>query len=102
VRADIELDFTKDPPPDLAVEVDVSPADIGKPSLYAALGVPELWRYENRKLGVYRLTAERTYVPSAESLSLPGFPLKDAERIVRQLGTASDTALVKAFRERIR
>lgn len=101
VRADVELDFTKDPPPDLALEVDVSPGDIGKPSLYAALGVPELWRYENRKLSVYRLSSEGTYVPSPQSGSLTGFPLKEAERIVHQLGTASHTALVKSFRQRM-
>lgn len=102
VRADVELDFAKDPPPDLALEVDVSPSDIGKPSLYAALGVPELWRYEDGKLSVNRLSAEGTYVPALESRSLPGFPLEEAERIVHQLGTASHTALVKSFRQRIR
>ncbi len=102
VRADAELDFTKDPPPDLALEVDVNPSDIGKPSLYAALGVPELWRYQDGKLSVFRLGSERTYVPTAGSESLPGFPLKETERIVRQLGTASDTALVKSFQQQIR
>lgn len=41
------IDLTLDPPPDLAIEVDVT----SKTGLdaYRALGVPELWRFEDGK-----------------------------------------------------
>src|SRR5437762_13654727 len=36
-----ELDLSVDPPPDLAIEVDISPHDVAREPIYAALGVPE-------------------------------------------------------------
>lgn len=33
------------PPPDLAIEVDVSSSSIDRMGIYASLGVPEVWRY---------------------------------------------------------
>jgi len=38
------IDFATAPPPDLVVEVDITSTDLDKTRLYAALGVPELWR----------------------------------------------------------
>ncbi|MBO1346131.1 MAG: Uma2 family endonuclease [Hormoscilla sp. GUM202] len=42
-----ELDLTKDPPPDLVLEVDYT-SSVDRQIIYAALGVPELWRYEEQ------------------------------------------------------
>jgi len=41
VRGKKRLDLTVDPPPDLALEVDITSRT--HPDTYAALGVPELW-----------------------------------------------------------
>jgi len=102
VRANTDLNLAKDPPPDLALEVDLSGSASDKPSLYATFGVPELWRYDGRSLRVLRLGPGGQYVETQASESLPGFPLKEAQRVLQQLGTASDTALVKSFREWVR
>jgi Uma2 family endonuclease len=102
MRANTDLDLTKQPPPDLAVEVDLSGVASDKPSLYAALGVPELWRCDGRSLRVLRLGRKGRYVGTQASKALPGFPLVEAQRILQQLGTASDTALVKSFRQWVR
>ena len=45
VREKLELDLTTDPPPDLAIEVDISPSRLDRPRIYAKLQVPEIWRY---------------------------------------------------------
>lgn len=45
------LDLTVDPPPDLAIEADYTSKT--RLSAYAALGVPELWIYENNDLRIY-------------------------------------------------
>jgi Uma2 family endonuclease len=45
----------EDPPPDLVVEVDITHTDIDKLSLYAALGVPEFWRFNGREWRIYQL-----------------------------------------------
>lgn len=49
------VDLTTDPPPDLVVEVDLSHTDIDKNRLYAALGVPELWRYNGQVWRIFQL-----------------------------------------------
>lgn len=47
------LDLSVDPPPDLAIEIDVTSKT--QVSAYLALGVPELWCYGNSKLQVFVL-----------------------------------------------
>jgi Uma2 family endonuclease len=49
------VDLTQDPPPDLVVEVDITHTDIDKLSVYAAMGVPEFWRYNGQELQIYQL-----------------------------------------------
>lgn len=49
------VDFDKDPPPDLVVEVDITNTDINKNQLYAAMGVPEFWRYDGEFLRIFSL-----------------------------------------------
>ncbi|HAG84984.1 MAG TPA: hypothetical protein DCL61_28505 [Cyanobacteria bacterium UBA12227] len=50
VRGKNTLDLTVDPPPDLALEIDVTSRT--NSSVYEALGVPELWRFEKGKLQI--------------------------------------------------
>lgn len=98
VRAKEELNFTTDPPPDLAIEVDVMQRTIEKAPLYAAFGVPELWRYDGRQLHVFSLHGEQ-YRRATHSQSLPNFPVAEAEAVLAKLGTASDTQLAREFRK---
>lgn len=67
-----EIDFNVDPPPDVVVEVDLHHESLSKFPIYAALGVPEVWRYDGDSLTIYQLRDEQ-YVASEASLSLPLF-----------------------------
>ncbi|MGC1306680.1 MAG: Uma2 family endonuclease [Phormidesmis sp.] len=49
------VDIHKDPPPDLVVEVDITHTDIDQLHLYAAMGVPEFWRYNGQTWQIYCL-----------------------------------------------
>ena len=49
------INLAQDPPPDLVVEVDITHTDIDKNRLYAAMGVPELWRYNGREWRIFQL-----------------------------------------------
>lgn len=49
------VDFEIDPPPDLIVEVDITHTDIDKNQLYAAMGVPEFWRYNGEVWRIFQL-----------------------------------------------
>jgi Uma2 family endonuclease len=102
MRSKAELDLTIDPPPDLAIEIDLYSGKFGKLALYAAFGVPEVWRFDGRKLTLYLLDAEGRYQPSSGSASLPGLPPVESERVLGQMGTASETALVRSFRDWVR
>lgn len=83
-----ELDFSKDPPPDLAVEIEVTQSVLDRLPIYAAFGVPELWRYNGDTLTVLVLGTEGAYSASQTSPSLPRLPLADFSRF---LGMAQST-----------
>jgi Uma2 family endonuclease len=97
-----ELDFAVDPPPDLAVEVDVSRSSLGKLKLYAAFSVPEVWRYDGQRIEVFTLGPKHRYLPSAESLCFPGIPLDEMARILGRMDSESETVLILSFRDYVR
>src|SRR5947199_4355762 len=66
----LDIDFEIDPPPDIAVKIDLHRDSISKFSIYAALGVPEIWRYDGNSLTIYHLR-EGQYQPSEASQALP-------------------------------
>ena len=45
VRGRVDIDLRRDPPPDLAIEVDVRRQPLDRSSVYAAIGVPEIWQF---------------------------------------------------------
>ncbi len=66
-----------DPPPDLAVEVEVSRSAIRSLSVYAAIGVPEIWRFDGEDLHVHLRQPDGTYAESDHSLALPFIQLDE-------------------------
>jgi Uma2 family endonuclease len=48
IAPDRPLGLAVDPPPDLVIEVDITRSSLDKFPIYAALGVPEVWRYTER------------------------------------------------------
>jgi Uma2 family endonuclease len=102
MRAKKELDLSADPPPDLAIEIEVRRGGRRKLRLYEAFGVPEAWRYDGKTIQVYQLGSDGKYASQSASRALPDFPLAEAQRVLSQIGTASETALVKSFRHAVR
>ena len=66
-----EIDLRVDPPPDLALEVEVSRSAIDSLNIYAALGVPEIWRFDEVDLHIHLRQPDGTYLESDRSLALP-------------------------------
>jgi len=64
-----DLDFATDPPPDIAVEVDVHHGSADKLSIYAGLGVPEVWHYDGVRLAI-KLLENGSYVEAQQSRAL--------------------------------
>lgn len=68
MRGKRRIDLTVDPPPDLAIEVDVTSKT--QISAYEALGVGELWCYEGTQLSMYVLeSGEYTKVLQSPNFS---------------------------------
>ncbi len=61
-----DLDFDVDPPPDIVVEIDVTNESQAKFPIYAALGVPEIWRYDGHTASFYTLV-NAAYIVTASS-----------------------------------
>lgn len=74
-----EIDLTTQPPPDLAVEVEVThPADEAMRT-YGRLGVPEVWRFDVDRgtVGFWLRREDGTYFASSRSLALPALHVDD-------------------------
>ena len=100
VRGKNRLDLTVDPPPDLALEIDVTSRT--HPSIYEALGVPELWRFENGKLQINVLQVGK-YIKCEYSPNFPTFPLIEAiPQYVNQYKTLGRNKTMRAFRAWVR
>ena len=72
VRSKQEIDLDNDPPPDLVLEIDITSGSLDKKPIYAAIGVPELWRYDGNKLDVFVLEPlKRNYLSVSQSPTFP-------------------------------
>jgi Uma2 family endonuclease len=71
VKGKEEIDLAIDPPPDLVIEVDIAHPSLDKLPIYAAIGVPEVWRYDGKQLTIFCFE-EETYRTYEESRELPG------------------------------
>jgi Uma2 family endonuclease len=97
VRSKEELDLAVDPPPDLVIEIEITASAIAKMELFAAMGVPEVWRHDGQSLRLFRL-AESDYQSIFASVALPGFPVAVAERLLNQRLAQGETSLIRQFR----
>ncbi len=90
VRGKRQIDFTKDPPPDLVIEVDVTNSSMDKLPLFAALRIPEVWRCDDEGVRILVLSGKR-YEPQP-SLAFPGL---DAATLTRFLNASLHTEPVE-------
>ncbi|TMQ31234.1 MAG: Uma2 family endonuclease, partial [Planctomycetota bacterium] len=97
VRGKNKIDLRRDPPPDLALEVDVSYSTLDRMSVYAALRVPELWRYDGTALTFFALGSDGYYAAVAQSLAMPQVLSADLTRLLAVRGTMDENALFRHF-----
>jgi Uma2 family endonuclease len=95
------ISLPQDPPPDLAIESDYTNSSVSKFDIYAALGVPELWRYSEQTLQVYQLV-EGNYQQSERSLAFPILPVAEISGLIEQSQTVGQRTVVRLFKQRIR
>jgi Uma2 family endonuclease len=64
-----QINLEPDPPPDLAIEIDVTHPSLDKLAIYAGLGVPEVWRYNGARVEFYQLIQEGYEIIAKSALS---------------------------------
>ena len=96
------FDLKVDPPPDLAMEIDISRSSMNRMVIYAALKVPEVWRFNGKTLRFYRLNENGAYELCERSLAFPLLPPADVLRFLLASETTEETTLIRSFREWIR
>lgn len=93
-----KIDLESDPPPDVVVEIDITNESLSKFPIYAALSVPEIWRYDGARTVFYELTGDR-YHETAESRFFPGLQPAMLTEALEQSKTAGQTKTLHAFRQ---
>ena len=97
VRGKQKLNLETEPPPDLAIEIDITSSSVNKFDIYSALGVTELWRYDGRNLKFYQLT-EGKYIECEFSIAFPLVSVTEISNFIEQSKIMGEIALLKSFR----
>jgi Uma2 family endonuclease len=108
VRDGEQIDLRQFPPPDLAVEVDITRSSLDRFSIYADLGVPEIWRYDGQALTIYQLQ-EGSYVSCDRSPALPVLSASELSRFLElrfpkdgSQPPLGENSLIRQFRQWLR
>ncbi|MGB3263566.1 MAG: Uma2 family endonuclease [Microcoleus sp.] len=97
LRGRQELDLETAPPPDLAIEIDITSTSLNKLAIYSALRVPEIWRYNGRVLKFYQLV-ESEYIEIDFSITFPFLSVAEMAGFFDRTRTTGEIALLKSFR----
>jgi Uma2 family endonuclease len=95
------IDLKRDPPPDLVLEVNISYHIVDKRRVYAAMGVPELWSYDDAKLECLHLKRGK-YESRDQSLAFPFLRTSEMQRFLKMLDSADETTVLRAWRDWVR
>ncbi len=97
VRNKIAIDLNNDPPPDLVVEVDLTSSSLDRLQIYASLGVPELWPYDEGVLHIYQLQ-QGEYVQCNNSPTFAQLPLIEIPRFLEESQRIGVMGMTRIFR----
>ncbi|HEY9702726.1 MAG TPA: Uma2 family endonuclease [Allocoleopsis sp.] len=81
IRGKINIDLSIDPPPDLAIEIDISRSSLNQLEIYGKLGVGEVWIYDGNNMRFYHLENQQ-YINSERSLT---FPILYGKKVIEYL-----------------
>lgn len=102
VRGRDDVDLDRDPPPDLVVEVDIAHHAVDRERIYAALGVPELWKFDGHRLEAWVLGPDRAYRRQDHSRAFPELAMQDLQRFLDMRRDHDETTVMRAFRDWLR
>lgn len=99
VREQDDFDLTRDPPPDLAIEIDITHSPLDRGSIYAGFGVNEVWRHDGQRIEFLKLNASGKYEPINVSEAFPNITPDLIDRFISLRKTMADTQVLARFRD---
>lgn len=98
IRGRMSIDLSTDPPPDLAIEIDITSLSIPRLPIYQALGVPEVWRFDGDKV-IFLALNNGGYQEIERSIALPIVTPTILQDWLVQATTMGETSWAKAIRQ---
>lgn len=105
VRGRLDLDLAHVPPPDLALEIDITRKSLDRFPIYARLGVPELWCYEDSTLRIYQLQRDESstfggdrYIETERSAIFPNLNIRELPQLIEAHRAEGRLALRRSIR----
>ena len=102
VRGKLRIDLRVDPAPDLAIEVDIAHSSLDRMAIYAALGIPEVWRFDGQDLTFHLLGVNGQYDVIPYSPSFPPITAVEVANFLPLRLHLDENAVVAKFRAWIR
>lgn len=96
------IDLRRDPPPNLVVEIALKSGCVPRLPVYAALGMPEVWRIDQDGLSFHVLQPDRKYNTVPVSAVLPPLKPADLEPYLVFPNPRGETTLIRQFRDWVR
>jgi Uma2 family endonuclease len=102
IRDKSAIDLSIDPPPDLAIEIDITSSSLDRQEIYAKIGVRELWRFDGDSLRVFLLNADGQYQAADRSEAFPFLPIEQVPEFLYPNASRGSNATAKQFAEWVR
>ena len=96
-----QYNIERDPPPDIVVENERASASLDKFAIYAALGVPEIWRERKKVVRFYVLNGA-SYVEVSNSRAFPFLDSTTLSEFLAQGFAEGSRKTARAFRAWVR
>ena len=101
VRGVEQIDLNQLPPPDLAVEIDITSSSLDRFEIYKNLRVPEIWRFDGTHLTINILNSLGYQVVDC-STALSPLQAEDFFVFLSTNQTVGENSLLRQFRQSIR
>lgn len=102
IRGKKKWNALTDPPPDLAIEIDITSSWLDRLEIYAALKVPEVWRFDGETFKILVLASNGKYKERSRSSAFPTLPMDGFVRFVKRLDSDDEVLLIEEFTEWLR
>jgi Uma2 family endonuclease len=102
VLGKLEIDLATDPAPDLAIEIDIMSSCLDRLSICAALGVPEVWRFDGEQFEVLLRRGAAGYDQAEASPTFPTLPVAEVAELLHEVVTLDDESQERRVRAWVR